>query len=431
MTIQRVLTTSTPSADGLMTAADKAKLDSVSSGAAVSSVATKVGAVSLVPSDVGLGDVDNKSSATIAAEVRAEIPPMRQGIISGDSGFLNFTTFGTTITLEASTIPLKIAYHDGEIETLTHGISPWTLTGQDRGIWYLYKEPSGYGMTQLKPRYGHLYTPAYATASSANLNRSLIPIRSGSTELDSQLYGSVENAGYEAWRAFDRNPTTHWRAGSATGWVRVDVSSGMQFGAYKITNGDEADRRDPHSWEVLASFTGIGEHVVDTISGAIWTAGGQSKTYYFSAPVGTSRLRFNFTNSTQVGTGTVLHIAGIEIYPNLHTDWYYSIPRQTGFTTGETEQKRVYLGEIWWAGTLIVVGYQYAVLGTVSQVETLSDSTSKVFYHNLGYSPESYTVSANLPVGSTTGGVLWSDHRSTVVRSDLGGEASVTARRAF
>ncbi|MRX32805.1 hypothetical protein [Aminobacter sp. MDW-2] len=52
--------------DGLMTAADKAKLDGVSAGAqpqAVTSVNTKTGAVVLAKADVGLGSVDNTSDA--------------------------------------------------------------------------------------------------------------------------------------------------------------------------------------------------------------------------------------------------------------------------------------------------------------------------------------------------------------------------------
>ena len=56
----------TISADGLMTAADKVKLNGIATGAqvnAVTSVAGKTGAVSLVKGDVGLGNADNTSDA--------------------------------------------------------------------------------------------------------------------------------------------------------------------------------------------------------------------------------------------------------------------------------------------------------------------------------------------------------------------------------
>ncbi|MGN8905332.1 pyocin knob domain-containing protein [Bacillota bacterium HCP28S3_F12] len=64
--------TATPSTNGLMTAADKKKLDGIASGAqvnTVTSVAGKTGAVTISKNDVGLGNVENKSSATIRGEL--------------------------------------------------------------------------------------------------------------------------------------------------------------------------------------------------------------------------------------------------------------------------------------------------------------------------------------------------------------------------
>ena len=52
-------TTATSSADGLMSAADKAKLDGIEAGGNVKSVNGKTGAVTLEKGDVGLGSVDN------------------------------------------------------------------------------------------------------------------------------------------------------------------------------------------------------------------------------------------------------------------------------------------------------------------------------------------------------------------------------------
>jgi hypothetical protein len=53
----------TTSVNGFMSSADKTKLDSVSSGAAVTSVAGKTGVVTLAKADVGLANVDNTSDA--------------------------------------------------------------------------------------------------------------------------------------------------------------------------------------------------------------------------------------------------------------------------------------------------------------------------------------------------------------------------------
>lgn len=53
----------TTSVAGFLSATDKTKLDSVSTGAAVTSVAGRSGAVTLAKADVGLGNVDNTSDA--------------------------------------------------------------------------------------------------------------------------------------------------------------------------------------------------------------------------------------------------------------------------------------------------------------------------------------------------------------------------------
>lgn len=53
----------TSSADGLMSAADKSKLDGIGAGSNVKSVNGKTGAVSLSKADVGLGNVDNTKDA--------------------------------------------------------------------------------------------------------------------------------------------------------------------------------------------------------------------------------------------------------------------------------------------------------------------------------------------------------------------------------
>lgn len=64
--------TATALSAGFMSPADKSKLDGVETGAqvnTVTSVASKTGAVTLNSSDVGLGNVENKTSATIRSEL--------------------------------------------------------------------------------------------------------------------------------------------------------------------------------------------------------------------------------------------------------------------------------------------------------------------------------------------------------------------------
>lgn len=88
----------TQSAAGLMSAADKTKLDGIASGAqvnAVTSVAGKTGAVTLAASDVGLGNVGNfKAVSTVASQglTSTEQSNARANIGAGTSSL----TIGTT-----------------------------------------------------------------------------------------------------------------------------------------------------------------------------------------------------------------------------------------------------------------------------------------------------------------------------------------------
>ena len=91
----------TASQDGRMSKEDKAKLDGIEAGAQVNtviSVAGKTGAVTLTKNDVGLGNVDNLSAASIRqdttkalrTEVVSSFPSRTDGHIiyhSGDGKF--------------------------------------------------------------------------------------------------------------------------------------------------------------------------------------------------------------------------------------------------------------------------------------------------------------------------------------------------------
>ena len=76
----------TTSAAGLMSAADKTKLDGIATGAqvnTVTSVADKTGAVILTSSDVGLGNVDNTSDATKKSNFTGSVASGNTGFVTG------------------------------------------------------------------------------------------------------------------------------------------------------------------------------------------------------------------------------------------------------------------------------------------------------------------------------------------------------------
>ncbi|RJE84267.1 hypothetical protein D3P07_23135 [Paenibacillus sp. 1011MAR3C5] len=98
----------TGSAAGLMSAADKSKLDGIAAGAQVNkvtSVAGKTGAVVLTKGDVGLGSVDNIQQASLAtynAHLADYIRQPGYGITAGSG-----TVYAITLT------PAMTAYTDG------------------------------------------------------------------------------------------------------------------------------------------------------------------------------------------------------------------------------------------------------------------------------------------------------------------------------
>lgn len=94
----------TQSANGLMIAADKKKLDGIASGAqvnAVTSVAGRTGAITLSKSDVGLGNVDNTADAnkTVkAATTATKLATARNIALSGhQTGSANFDGSGNIV----------------------------------------------------------------------------------------------------------------------------------------------------------------------------------------------------------------------------------------------------------------------------------------------------------------------------------------------
>lgn len=419
--IQRILTTSTSTADGLMSSTDKGKLDTVATNAGVVSVAGKTGAVSLSKSDVGLENVDNKSSKVI----QSEVPVMRQAILTGQY-FLDWGL--NTIDIYSFDVPLTIAYHDGEIETVSSETA-WTFSGQPSGIYYLYKQPNGFGMSAVAPDYVYDPFPNFLGQSSSITPLPLLPVFSGSSEAGYGIYASLQQSGFEGWKLGDRSTGT-WKSTGATGVIEINFPSGLQVGGYSIKNSSSANRRDPSAWTVSGSFYEDGERTIDERSSVTWSSG-STKYYSFSQAANFPSIKFDFSASTVVGTGTALEIDEIQLYPNKHADWIYSIPRQKGFSVGEVEQKRVYLGEAWWNGTYLYDVLPYAILGSARGVVDISANASKDVFHGLGLPPEVCVFSVNLPSGSSSGGFLWATPTRAVIRGNVSGRALLTARRAF
>ena len=82
------ISAATTSNAGVMSSSDKSKLDGIASGAqvnTVTSVSGKTGAVTLTSSDVGLGSVENKSSATIRGEITS-------GNVTGALGYTPYNS---------------------------------------------------------------------------------------------------------------------------------------------------------------------------------------------------------------------------------------------------------------------------------------------------------------------------------------------------
>lgn len=112
--------------------------DKIDQSETVSSVAGKVGAVSLVPGDVGLGNVNNTSDANkpvstsqqAALDLKANLASLREAVAFGaiSSYSLGYDTSGrlSTFTMDGTTY--TIAYHtDGRINTISGGGSTMTI----------------------------------------------------------------------------------------------------------------------------------------------------------------------------------------------------------------------------------------------------------------------------------------------------------------
>lgn len=113
----------TTSANGLMSSADKTKLDGVEAGAqvnTVTSVAGKTGAVPLAKSDVGLGNVDNTSDAAKPVSTAQQTALNGKANLSGGNSFSG-TQRGniTALSVSSGSIAWNLANGNDFTVTLT------------------------------------------------------------------------------------------------------------------------------------------------------------------------------------------------------------------------------------------------------------------------------------------------------------------------
>ncbi|WP_206098847.1 hypothetical protein [Paenibacillus paeoniae] len=123
-------TAATTTTAGLMSGADKSKLDSVAVGAqvnTVTSVAGRTGAVALAKGDVGLGNVDNVQQAPLATYNAHLADYVRQ------PGY--GTTAGTGVAYTVTLTPALTAYADGvAVAIKTHVANTGTATLNVNGL---------------------------------------------------------------------------------------------------------------------------------------------------------------------------------------------------------------------------------------------------------------------------------------------------------
>lgn len=118
----------TTSANGLMSSADKTKLNGIETGAqvnTVTSVAGKTGAVTLVKGDVGLGSVDNTADSAKNVASAAKLTTTRTISLTGAvTGSVSFdgsgnTSISTSVgTISASSITVTANSNFGNATTL-------------------------------------------------------------------------------------------------------------------------------------------------------------------------------------------------------------------------------------------------------------------------------------------------------------------------
>lgn len=142
------LTAATSSVAGVLSAADKTKLDSIQTGAqanTVTSVASKTGAVTLTKADVGLSNVDNTADASKPISTAVQTALSGKASASHSHAIADVTSLQTTLDSKAA------SNHSHSLDNLSDVSTAGATSGQSlvyqSGSWGPATVSSGGGVT--------------------------------------------------------------------------------------------------------------------------------------------------------------------------------------------------------------------------------------------------------------------------------------------
>lgn len=357
---------------------------------------------------------------------------IRQAIVQSASYFLDWGTDSISITHGEFSNPLQIAYHDGSTETIPEVSSAFSFTSSDPdGIYYLYKEPSGFGRTRKAPQYRSDGNFSFSSSTEANWNLPLISAMTAAQMQGLEVFVSNEVAPNFGWKLFDRS-SGGWltSANTSTGWLDVYYVPYLSIGGYSVRNFTSGVRRDPSSWRVLDRDTG---RILDTRSGITWSGSGQTKQFSLSEPFWGKGLFFEFQSSVSVGGGTQFGLSEIQLFPPLapQVDWIYSVPDAIARGADGNEKKRVYLGVANLVNSELYEVIEFRIKNVFSRSFYSQPESITPFYHAQGVPREFLSVEVDFPLGSSTGQIVAVDEMFLYYKADVQGLATVSVRRLF
>lgn len=229
-------TAATTSANGLMSAADKSKLDGIGAGSNVKSVNGKTGVVSLSKADVGLGNVDNTRDAD--KHVLANNIQWGGNVISGSVSPLNAAMFN-----DMAANALAFSNPDGiTVEYSNDGGTTWedygcdnatkiSLVTQDVAVPHLRLGKKSTGQTagkdMLRITFDAQAMPVYCDAKYF-----LIRVAQNGARC---LFVKLEYALSESKTTF--NVLGTFEISGWSGWSSIPVERLNHFGGYANQNG--------------------------------------------------------------------------------------------------------------------------------------------------------------------------------------------------
>jgi len=121
---------------------------------------------------------------------------------------------------------------------------------------------------------------------------------------------SAENAPSEGKvQVFDNDPYSKWLTFNSTGWISYDFGRSVLIDEYTVTSANDANGRDPKSWNVQGSTDGVNWFNIDSASGQSFTSRYQTKNYSVNNQQALTQIRFEVT---QNNGANLLQIAELE-----------------------------------------------------------------------------------------------------------------------